>query len=70
MFTQENVPSCTASVVNVKHAVRKKLLMDNGLMTNVSKKTVYELDGLEFKSLCVVYFCSTVLIFLRAQISV
>jgi len=67
MFTQENVPSCTASVVNVKHAVRKKLLMDNGLMTNVSKKTVYEQDGREFKSLCVVYSCSTVLAFLRAQ---
>jgi len=56
MFTQENVPSCTASVVNVKHAVRKKLFMDNGLMTSVSKKTACELDGREFKSLCVVIF--------------
>jgi hypothetical protein len=56
MFTQENVPSCTASVVNVKHAVRKKLLMYNGLKTSVSKKTAYELDGREFKSLCVVIF--------------
>jgi hypothetical protein len=46
MFTQENVPACTASVVNVKHAVRKELLMDYGLMTSVSKKTVYELDEL------------------------
>jgi hypothetical protein len=48
MFAQENVPSCTASVVNVKHAVRKKLLVDNGLTASVSKKTAYELDGREF----------------------
>jgi hypothetical protein len=52
MFTEENVPSCTASVVNVKHAVRKKMLMDNGLTISVSKKAVYELHCREFKSLC------------------
>ena len=30
--------------------------MDNGLMTSVSKKIVYELDGREFISLSVVIF--------------
>jgi len=66
MFTQENVPSCTASVVNVKHAVRKKLFMDIGL-TSFSKKTVYELDGREFKSLYLVIFMFDILAFMRAQ---
>jgi hypothetical protein len=56
MFTQENTPSCTASVVNGRRAVRRKLLMDNGLMTSVSKKTVYEPEGRGFNTLCVVIF--------------
>jgi hypothetical protein len=71
MFTQENFPSCTASVVNVKHAVRKKLLMDNGIMTRISKKTVYEMDGYEFKSFCfVIFLFDSTSFFWRAQTSV
>jgi len=71
MFTQENALSCTASVVNVKHAVRKKLLMDSGLMTSVSKETVYEMDGCEFKSFCfVIFLFDSTSFFWRAQTSV
>jgi hypothetical protein len=69
MFTQENISSCTASVVNVKRAVRRKLPGGHDIKTGVGKRAVYGLGGSEFKSYCVViYLFDIIRIFARRTI--
>jgi hypothetical protein len=66
MFTQENI----SSAVNRKNAVRKKLLMDDGVKTSVGKRTVYELGGREFKPFCFVIFLFDTIRIFRSEASV